>query len=85
MKGARLSKSLINRITLDPNICNGKPVIRGMRITVSTILSYLAAGETAENILNAYPVLEPEDIQACLEYAKRVSDKTIITHDFQTS
>jgi uncharacterized protein (DUF433 family) len=56
-----------------------------MRITVSTILSYLAAGETIENILDAYPVLEAEDVQACLEYAKRVTDKSIITHDLQSS
>jgi uncharacterized protein (DUF433 family) len=57
-----------NRIVIDPNICNGKPIIRGMRITVATILEYLAAGETIENILKAYPVLEEEDIKACLEY-----------------
>jgi len=59
------------RIVADPNICNGKPIIRGMRITVSTILEYLAAGESVENILQAYPILEPEDIKACLEFAKR--------------
>ena len=58
------------RITTNPNICNGKPIIRGMRITVSTILEYLAAGESVENILNAYPILETEDIKACLEFAK---------------
>ncbi|HEY4756550.1 MAG TPA: DUF433 domain-containing protein [Ignavibacteriaceae bacterium] len=58
------------RITTNPNICNGKPIIKGMRITVSTILEYLAAGESVENILNAYPILEAEDIKACLEYYK---------------
>jgi len=59
------------RITTNPNVCNGKPIIRGMRITVSTILEYLAAGESVENILNAYPILEAENIKACLEFAKR--------------
>ena len=78
-------EDLIKRITIDPNICNGKPAIRGMRITVTTILEYLAAGETPENILSAYPSLEIEDIKACLEYAKRISDKSIITYDLKAS
>ncbi len=73
------------RITTNPNICNGKPIIRGMRITVSAVLEYLAAGESVENILEAYPVLEPEDIKACLAYAKRLSDKSILTYDIKTS
>ena len=59
------------RITTNPNVCNGKPIIRGLRITVSTILEYLAAGESVENILNAYPILLAEDIKACLEFEKR--------------
>jgi uncharacterized protein (DUF433 family) len=59
--------NLINRITIDSQICNGKPVVRGMRITVKTILDFLAAGETMENLLLAYPYLEREDILACLE------------------
>lgn len=78
-------ENLINRITLDPNICNGKPIIRNMRITVTTILEYLAAGESVENILNAYPILELEDIKACLEYAKKVTDKSIITYALKAS
>ncbi len=78
-------EDLIKRITIDSNICNGKPIIRGMRITVTTILEYLAAGETPENILSAYPSLEMEDIKACLEYAKRISDKSIITYDLKAS
>ena len=62
----------IDRITSDPDICNGKPVVRGMRITVETILGYLSAGETTEEILNQYPMLVQEDITACLEFAARV-------------
>lgn len=76
---------MIDRITTNPNICNGKPVIRGMRITVSTVLEYLAAGETTDNILKAYPVLEPGDIKACLEYAKKLADKSIINYDLKAS
>ena len=60
------------RITIIPDVCEGKPTIRGMRITVKTVLEYLAAGESAENILKAYPVLEREDITACMEFAAEV-------------
>ncbi len=73
-------KSLIERITINSEICNGKPTIRGLRITVSTILEYLSAGETVENILKAYPMLEEEDIKACLQFAKVVTDKSFITY-----
>ena len=73
------------RININPEICNGKPIIRGMRITVSTVLEYLAAGESVENILNAFPVLEPEDIKACLEYAKSITDKSILTYGIRPS
>lgn len=73
------------RITTNANICNGKPIIRGMRITVSTVLEYLAAGESVEDILEAYPILEPEDIKACLAYAKRLSDKSILTYVIKAS
>ncbi len=58
-----------DRITLDPDICNGKPTIRGKRITVQTILEFLGAGESREEILHQYPSLEVEDIDACLAFA----------------
>jgi uncharacterized protein (DUF433 family) len=61
--------SATDRITIDPDICNGKPVIRGMRITVESILDYLSAGDTPETILREYPMLEREDIAACLAFA----------------
>jgi len=60
------------RIMIDPDICNGRPVIRGMRITVETVLGYLSAGDTPEEILSQYPSLEPEDISACLAFASRL-------------
>ena len=65
-------EQLIDRITIDPDICNGKPVVRGLRITVETILDYLSAGETPEEILRQHPMLEPEDIPACLAFASRI-------------
>lgn len=61
----------IDRITIDPDVCNGKPVVRGLRITVQSILDYLSAGETPDEILRQHPMLEPEDIAACLEMLGR--------------
>ncbi|MCI0748054.1 MAG: DUF433 domain-containing protein [Verrucomicrobia subdivision 3 bacterium] len=60
------------RITVNPDICNGKPVIRGTRITAQTVLEFLAAGDSVEDILEEYPRLTREDIQACLDYASRL-------------
>lgn len=57
-----------DRITIDENICNGKPTIRGKRIAVQTILEFLGAGESIEEVLNQYPSLEREDITACLKF-----------------
>ncbi len=62
-------QSLLRRITANTEIFGGKPIIRGMRISVELILSLLAQGEPAEDILDDYPDLELEDIQACLAYA----------------
>jgi uncharacterized protein (DUF433 family) len=63
---------VLNRITADPAIFSGKPIVRGMRISVELILSLLAQGETPETILDDYPDLEPADIRACLAYAYAV-------------
>ena len=57
------------RITVNPDICNGKPVIRGTRITVQTVLEFLAAGDSVEDVLEEYPTLKREDVQACLDHA----------------
>jgi uncharacterized protein (DUF433 family) len=70
-----VTENISSRITINPEICNGKPTIRGMRITVKTVLDFLASGETIENLLHAYPFLEREDILACLNYASLVIDK----------
>jgi uncharacterized protein (DUF433 family) len=70
--------ALLERIVVDPNIFGGKPVIRGLRIKVETVLALLEQGATIEEILQDYPELEPEDIRACLAYARTlVANETI--------
>ena len=63
---------LTERITVDPERCFGKPTIRGTRLQVDTVLGYLAAGDAVNDILEAFPTLEPADIPACLEFAQRI-------------
>ncbi|MCA6423649.1 MAG: DUF433 domain-containing protein [Flavobacterium sp.] len=60
---------IADRITIDDRMCNGKPTIRGTRLTVNTILEFLSSGETREELLYQYPTLENEDIDACLKFA----------------
>ncbi|HHW77812.1 MAG TPA: DUF433 domain-containing protein [Xanthomonadaceae bacterium] len=64
-----------NRITINPDICNGKPTLRNKRITVQTVLEFLSAGETADEILYQYPSLEREDITACLQFATHLMEQ----------
>lgn len=66
-------QTLLKRITVNPQIFGGKPIIRGRRLAVEHVLGMLAAGDTLEDILKAYPGLEREDIQACLVYARRIA------------
>lgn len=66
---------LTDRITIDEKVCNGKPTIRGKRITVNTILEFLSAGDSSEEILKQYPSLEKEDISACLKFAANLMNK----------
>lgn len=67
-------------ITLDPEKRSGKPTIRGMRVTVYDVLSYLAAGMTHEEILNDFPYLTEEDIRACLSYAADREHRLLVAH-----
>jgi uncharacterized protein (DUF433 family) len=67
-----IDETLLRRVTVNPEIFGGKPIIRGMRISVELILSLLAQGETPETILTDYPDLEPYDLRACLAYAHAV-------------
>ena len=59
----------LDRITFDPNVMGGKPCIRGMRVTLGTLVGLVAAGHTIEEILSFYPYLEAEDIRQALSYA----------------
>lgn len=61
-----------NRISISPNVCNGRPVITGTRITVQTILEFLGSGDSVEEVLEEYPSLLPEDIYACMQYASKL-------------
>ncbi len=63
---------LMQRITANPDIFGGKPILRGRRLAVEHVLGMLAAGDSPEVILSGYSWLEPEDIQACLLYARKV-------------
>ena len=67
-----VNAKLLERITVDPAIFGGKPIIRGMRLSVELILSLLTQGEAWENLLQDYPGLEIDDIRACLAYAHAV-------------
>lgn len=66
------------RITVNPEVCGGKPCIRGLRFPVSRLLGLLAAGETAESIVKSYPYLEREDIHEALLYAASLADEQVI-------
>ncbi|OGU34365.1 MAG: hypothetical protein A2068_14210 [Ignavibacteria bacterium GWB2_35_6b] len=73
-----MSENILDRITIDEKMLNGKPAIRGKRISVQTILEFLSAGETVEEILKQYPSLEKEDINACLTFASKLMDRNYI-------
>lgn len=66
-----------DRITVDPDLCGGKPTIRGYRLTVQTVLEFLAAGDSPEEILEDYEFLEPEDIRACQQFAVQTALETL--------
>ena len=71
-RNAAVEDDLLNRISVVPAIFGGKPIIRGRRLAVEHVLGMLAAGDDPQTILDGYPWLEPEDIQACLVYAHRL-------------
>ena len=67
-----------DRIGIDDSVCGGKPMIRGKRITVQTILEFLGAGETKKEILKQFPSLEQADIDACLRFASKLMNRNYI-------
>jgi uncharacterized protein (DUF433 family) len=79
LKGKNMTREeLLSRISIDPNICFGKPCIRGHRIWVSLILDWLASGIAVEEILQQYPDLERDDILACIAYAAELARERIV-------
>ncbi len=68
----------LDRITTDPNVCLGQATIRGMRITVSVVLKMLAAGKSVQDVLDAYPELEPEDVRQALHYAAWLASEQLL-------
>ena len=73
-----MSAQLLDRITVEPGKCGGRPCIRGMRIRVTDVLKLLGSGASFEEILADYPYLEREDILAAIEYAARLTDHTVL-------
>jgi len=70
--------SLLDRISIDPEIVHGRPAVRGTRMRVADVLSLLAAGATEDEILEDYPYLEADDIKACLAYAAIQADHPVV-------
>lgn len=64
--------NLMNRITVDPAICHGKAVIRGLRYPVESMMEYLSAGDSMEDVLKEFPDLERDDLLACLQFATSI-------------
>ena len=77
-----IKNELLDRISVNPNICFGKPCIKGTRIWVSLILDFLASGESIETILDNYPQLKHEDILACLAYGAAMSHENFVDDNF---
>ena len=71
-------QELLSRIAINPNVCFGKPCIRGHRVWVSLILDFLASGMTSKEILEEYPQLESEDILACIAYGAELSRERFV-------
>jgi uncharacterized protein (DUF433 family) len=66
------TEDLLSRITVDPDVCHGKPCVRGLRYPVESLLEYLAGGDSAESLLAEFPDLEREDLLACHEFSRRM-------------
>ena len=70
--------NLLDRISIDPKICHGQPCVRGTRIMVWLVVEYLAGGDSIEAVLDAYPSLTREDVQACLVFAAEMTKERIL-------
>lgn len=76
-----MTTELLDRIVVDPQICFGKPTIRGQRIWVSLVLGYLAEGWSAEQIVAEFPGVEVDDVRACIAYGARLADVRLVDLD----
>ncbi len=65
------TQPLLSRITIDPEICHGKPIIRGLRYPVESILEYLSGGDSFDDVLAEFPDLVHDDLRACIEFANQ--------------
>ncbi len=74
-----------DRILIDPNVCHGKPVVKGTRVLISNILSSLANGETIEDILKEYPNISKEDVYAAIAFGSRLSNFESSSYDVKVS
>lgn len=72
------SEDLLKRITMDPSVCHGKPIVRGMRWPVQNVLELMASGMSSAEIMADHPELEAEDLLACLAYAAKLSEVSSI-------
>jgi uncharacterized protein (DUF433 family) len=75
----------LDRITFNPNIMGGRACIRGMRVTVSLVVRLVANGMTTDEIIEAYPYLEPEDVRQALRYAAWLTEDTVHSMDLATA
>jgi len=80
-----MNNLLLERISVNPKICFGKPCIKGTRIWVSLILDFLASGASIEEILESYPHLKREDVLACIAYGAAMSHENFVEVEFQTA
>lgn len=71
-RDATVDSGMTERIQIDPQVCGGRPVIRGTRIAAQTVMEFLAAGDRIEDVLAEYPSLTREDVLACLDYSSRL-------------
>lgn len=74
---------IFDRITVNPDRCNGKPTIRGTRLTVATVLEFLGAGDSFEDVLEAYDFIEEEDLKACLRFAASMASHPQVVRSIQ--
>ena len=73
----------MSRITIDPDICNGKPTIKGTRITAQTVLEFLAAGDSIEDVLEEYPSLSREDVLDCVKFSAELMKHQFVLQEFE--